>query len=410
MSAPPCACLRTLSLLPVALVFLGSPAFADDGQPSPIFGGSEAQSCQWAAVVALADPGQAVPFCSGTVITPSVVLTAAHCVGAPGASADVHFGESASAAALTIGAQCFAHAEFSPSASGNDVGYCILDRPAPVQPIPLLAGCEAEAMAPGLSLTAVGFGAETLTQRTGPVGHGIKRIAEMEVQSLQPEFSEFTLLGDGQGPCLIDSGGPALVQVDDGSWRVAGPVSRVLLDGAPQPGQEICSAGTGVVYTAGWQQLEWLEDDSAEDVTPCHDADGVWAPTPLCGGFPLQPDATDLVWADACNSAAISGSSETCGPPFDDGSEGSSSGGSSGSETGDAETGSADTTGTDPADATTGSPDEPGGTGSDTDGQAGADTSQDGCGCRHRPRSTPAMLLLLMAAGVGRRRQHQCIP
>lgn len=386
----------------------GLPAATHAAGPSTIVGGTEAGPCQWAAVVALTDPGESTPFCSGTLIAPGLVLTAAHC--ASDSPVDVIFGELVASPTHTITADCVAHPDFEMFQPGDDVAFCVLRQPAPVTPIPPLAGCEADGIVEDLPLTIVGYGAVVADPATGLQGHGIKRIAELRVLGTQPRDREFTARGEDQGPCVVDSGGPALLELPDGSWRVAGVVSRSALPGAPQPGENICELVDFITYGAVWQQLEWLENISGLDVTPCHDADGTWAPTEACDGFPLDPGAVGATWATEC-AGEVSGPGQLCGPPFDEG----------GSDTGDPTTG---------ADSS-GGPEDPSGTGDPPDGtttdvtadpttagttaDAGTDVSSDsggandpeadGCACTSQPgRRGGAALLGLVVLGLLRRR------
>ena len=54
--------------------------------------------------------------------------------------------------------------------------------------------------------------------------------------------------------------------------------------------------------------MEWFEDQTGFDLTPCHDADGTWNPGPSCGGFPLTPNVTHGTWNNIGGSNSGSGS------------------------------------------------------------------------------------------------------
>jgi hypothetical protein len=62
--------------------------------------------------------------------------------------------------------------------------------------------------------------------------------------------------------------------------------------------------------------LAWFEAQVGLDITPCHNQDGVWDPSPGCGSFPTDPGTGVGSWATACGSGPVGGPSETCGPAF----------------------------------------------------------------------------------------------
>ena len=62
-------------------------------KPSRIVGGSEVTPFSLPWQVALVDPGDDLPFCGGTLISATHVLTAAHCTGGNGGNWEVIVGE-----------------------------------------------------------------------------------------------------------------------------------------------------------------------------------------------------------------------------------------------------------------------------------------------------------------------------
>lgn len=163
------------------------------------------------AVVALTVGGQA--FCSGTLIAPTVVLTAAHCfhedfVGTlPTSEVRVFFGDD------VVGAGTFLevtevrmHADFAgdvPGRQEDDLALVHLVREAPVEPMALGA-----APAKGDDVTVVGFGrAAADVAETGVKRTGASRVAQVAPKLL-------VMKPEPGGTCLGDSGGPALARVD----------------------------------------------------------------------------------------------------------------------------------------------------------------------------------------------------
>ncbi|MCH9680914.1 MAG: S1 family peptidase [Deltaproteobacteria bacterium] len=105
--------------------------------------------------------------CSGSLIAPTIVLTASHCLDPELTSpvVAVSFGEGDGAEAFSVptvrcdsrpGYEIF---EGAPPQALNDVGSCELAMPVDdIPPIPIIYGCEVEALEVGAPLTIVGFG------------------------------------------------------------------------------------------------------------------------------------------------------------------------------------------------------------------------------------------------------------
>ena len=264
-----------------------------EGVEQPIFGGQDATTCQWPTTVLLDDAG-----CSGTLVSPQIVVTAAHC-GTKISKA--MFGEHESARDVAIEFCKTYQGDNGPN--GSDWAFCKLVSPVLDVPIvPILMGCETDILRPGLSVVVAGFGAS----RTGNNdGYGTKRWVTTTVNALD-KGDGIQVGGNGKAPCYGDSGGPAFVKLQDGSWRVFGIDSAGLDDG--------CTSGDlmALIHKA----VPWIEQQSGVDITPCHDADGTWNPSPQCTRFSLTPDSTGRSWSNGCAEPELSGPSATCGSPL----------------------------------------------------------------------------------------------
>ncbi len=262
--------------------------------PIPIYGGQAAEVCQWPQAVGLYNGGSS-QLCSAALIHPQIVVYAAHCGTG---FTTLRVGEDVTSPVRSLPIEsCHAHPEVDGS-SARDFAYCRLAEPILDLPtVPPLVGCETAALVEGAPLTLVGFG------EVEGGSAGFKNWVDVLIDAYP--FGEGLILagGDGLGTCKWDSGAPGYVRLEDGSWRTAGTTFGTVVS---------CGAGTVLIPLFGF--IDWLEEHSGIDVTPCHEGED-WAPDGRCGQFALDPDVGGGAWASGCDGA-VSDPIASCGAPY----------------------------------------------------------------------------------------------
>ena len=161
-------------------------------------------------VMVLNRSGREAGFCTGSVLSPTVVMTAAHCAP-PGADLRVHFPDPGAAPVLLAVAAVERHPGYRPDAVRTrqrsiDLALIRLASPLPARFTPVTLA-EAASSQPGERFALSGYG---VGREGDPASSGQLRTAVLAARL--PVSSLLLWAGDpdrkGAGACTGDSGGP----------------------------------------------------------------------------------------------------------------------------------------------------------------------------------------------------------
>jgi secreted trypsin-like serine protease len=227
-----------------------------------IIGGKDVKGAEFPDCVAV---GNAKRWCcTGTLIAPTVVLSAGHCKEC---ATRVFFGNDVTKKGTIINAiRTVQHPKYH-KADHNDLLLLILERPATVKPRKIAS---ASAITTATSGRAVGFGHIDVS---GSFGYGIKREVDVPIGSTGCSGkvggkSDAAAYGCDTGleivagkailtqdSCKGDSGGPFYIRGPSSTWLLAGATSRSS-KGA-RPGR-IC--GDGGIYVRVDKYRDWIQE------------------------------------------------------------------------------------------------------------------------------------------------------
>lgn len=244
-----------LSLMLSCRTFDGDRRKSDASRPKIVGGERVSAESQVAkVVVALVRNSDLHTFCSGILISPRVVLTAAHCARRSEIDFHVRLGPSTSSGQKRSVQSVVIHEGYDESLMMRILA------PRPVHDLAVIhlkrayrltkgqevsLKLEVDALHEGAEIVLVGFGVDDADAKTG--SGTLRQVASL-IKDVNEESFEFLFGVQNRGSaCVGDSGGPAIMKSADGDWRLVGIASR---------GTEACDEEG--VYTDLFHYGDWL--------------------------------------------------------------------------------------------------------------------------------------------------------
>jgi Trypsin len=217
-------------------------------EPDSIVGGIPTEDFPECCAVGNADGY----FCTGTLIAPTVVVTARHCDPVDRVFVGGSDVANASGGETIMVSGQHVHRE-------ADLRVLVLQQQAKTGPCHVAQGLEAQ----GESALLVGFGT---IDHDGRQGYGIKRKVEVPITALDCGSAQLMIetgcragemvaghRGLDRDSCLGDSGGPLYVQGTEGAYYLLAATSRGVRDADQE-------CGDGGIYVRIDRYLDWIRE------------------------------------------------------------------------------------------------------------------------------------------------------
>ncbi len=232
---------------------LVQPGSADD-RPD-IVGGVPTSPGAWPFVVGVQAGSR---LCTGSLVAPDLILTAAHCIpeGVQPGDVVISFGDDLDAPdGQLFASEIEVHPDFCPETclkDRYDFAYVRMESEVFLDVVPLITEQSVydSSLAVGDDVLLVGYGLDE------DGASGVKREVLTPVTDHSKSGKEFSAGGEGKDSCQGDSGGPALVVDENGVAALAGVLSRGF------------ECGEGGFYGNPYDIACWLADRTGVVLTP----------------------------------------------------------------------------------------------------------------------------------------------
>ncbi|MFG3154838.1 S1 family peptidase [Streptomyces sp. NPDC048219] len=203
-----------------ATALLAAPAA--DAAPQPIVGGTTTTTSAYPFVMQITDASQN-QFCGGTLVSPTKVVTAAHCMaGETTRSVRVVGGRTyLNGTNGTVGrvSRIWVHPGYSDAADGDDVAVLTLSAPMPYTAAKYVSSSDASVYAAGTTARVLGWGT---TRENGSSSNQLRTatVPVVSDSSCRTSYGSDFVASDmvcagytsgGVDTCQGDSGGPLLI-------------------------------------------------------------------------------------------------------------------------------------------------------------------------------------------------------